>query len=146
MAERLLILAALAAALAGAWAVLRWRHARRLRALAERRPFAGLVPTGRPAVVAFTLPGCAECRARQAPALERLRVRLGPGAHIATLRADAHPALVAQLGLMTVPATAVLDAGGAVRALNQGYADEARLVQQLADLGPAPGALEAAPG
>lgn len=146
MAERLLILLALAAALAVLWALLRLLHAHRLRALAARRPFAGLVPPGRPAVVAFTLPTCGECRARQAPALERLRRRLGAAAHIATLPADAHPDLVAQLGIMTVPATAVLDAEGSVRALNQGFADEARLLRQLADLAQLPGAPEGAAG
>jgi hypothetical protein len=140
MTERLLIVAGLAALLFGAWALLRLRQTRRLAALAGERPFQGLVPAGRPAVVAFTLPGCVECRARQAPALEQLRARRGgavttpPGADeyvIATLRADAHPEVVERLGILTVPATAVLDAQGQVRFLNQGFADAARLGAQL---------------
>jgi hypothetical protein len=131
MAERLLIVAGLAALLAGAWALLRLRHRRRLRALAGERPLEGLVPGGRPAVVAFTLPGCAECRARQAPALEQLRAGRGGTVAVATLPADAHPAVVERLGILTVPSTAVLDADGQVRFLNHGFADAARLAAQL---------------
>lgn len=39
---------------------------------------------------------------------------------------------------MTVPATAILDPEGVVRTLNQGFADETRLLQQLAMLNTAP--------
>lgn len=131
MLERLLILVALTAVLGVIWVLLRQHQARRLAVLASQRPFAGLVPVGRPAVVAFTLPTCAECRARQTPALERLRQQLGTTVQITTLSADAHATLVERLGIMTVPATAILDPEGAVRALNQGFADETRLLQQL---------------
>ncbi len=131
MVERLLIVASLAFLIVGAWALLRLWQAHRLRALAGERPLQGLVPPGKPAVVAFTLPSCAECRTRQAPALEQLRARRGAMAALATIPADAYPNLVAQLGILTVPATAVLDAEGRVRFLNQGFADVARLAAQL---------------
>jgi hypothetical protein len=133
MGERLLILVALAAALVGGWQLLRLQQARRLRGLAAERPFAGILPDGGPAVVAFTLPSCVDCRARQTPALERLRAQ-APAVAITVLRADGHGELVERLGIMTVPATVVLDAGGEVRYLNQGFADEARLAGQLAAL------------
>ncbi len=136
MAERLLIVAGLAALLTVAWALLRLRHARRLRGLADERPFQGLVPGGRPAVVAFTLPSCAECRARQAPALEQLKLGRGGAVAVATLPADAHPAVVERLGILTVPTTAVLDASGQVRFLNHGFADAARLAAQLDSVAP----------
>lgn len=132
MLERLLILAALAALVALGWSALRLAQGRRLRKLAVRRPFATVVPAGRPAVVAFSLPSCGECRARQAPALARLQGRLGAAVTITTLSVEAHGPLVEELGIMTVPATVVLDAAGAVRALNQGFADEERLLRQLA--------------
>lgn len=132
MLERLLILLALAALVGAAWLLLRRLQARRLRALAADRPFDGLVPAGAPAVVAFTLPSCADCRARQAPALERLRARLGGAVRVAVLPADAHGPIVDRLGILTVPSTVVLDAGGGVRFLNQGFADESRLAEQLA--------------
>jgi thiol-disulfide isomerase/thioredoxin len=132
--ERILILVAVTAAFGLAWALLRARQARRLADLAEAKPFVGLVPTGGPAVVAFTLPGCIDCRARQAPALRRLAERIGPQATITTLQADEHPELTARLGLLTVPATAIVDAHGGLRHLNQGFADEERLASQLAAL------------
>jgi thiol-disulfide isomerase/thioredoxin len=131
MTERLLILLALAGALAGGWQLLRLWQARRLHALAAERPFDGLLPVGRPAVVAFTLPSCGDCRARQAPALERLRAQ-DPAVAITVLPVDGHGALVERLGILTVPSTVVLDARGGVRFLNQGFADEVRLAGQIA--------------
>lgn len=131
MLERLLILLALVAAGAAVWMVLGALRGRRLRRLAAEAPFADIVPVGQPTVIAFTLPSCRECRSHQAPALERLGQAAGGGVLVHTLRADAHPALVDRLGIMTVPATAVLDRAGAVRAINHGFADEARLSAQL---------------
>lgn len=131
MIERILILLALAALISVGWRALRLLQARRLRALQAERPFGELVPAGRPAVVAFTLPGCAECKARQAPALRRLGEQLGDQVVVKTLTVSEHPALADRLGLLTVPATAVLDASGALRHLNHGFADEVRLAGQL---------------
>ncbi len=131
MLERALILIAVAAALAAGYALLRVWQARRLRALGAERPFADLLPAGIPAVVAFTLPGCADCRARQAPALRRLSQSLGEQVIVRTLTVSEHPELADMLGLLTVPATAVVDARGVLRHLNQGFADEGRLISQL---------------
>ena len=134
MLERLLILALVATAIISAWAFLRERQRRRLHSLVATRPFAGLVPFGRAAVVALTLPTCVECRTRQTPAIERLRTRLGASIHIVTLSAETHADLVTQLGVLTVPSTVVLDPAGTVCFLNQGFADETRLAQQVAAL------------
>jgi len=136
MIDRLLILLALGGSIALGWLLLRRFLAQRLQLLATQRPFTALVPSGRPAIVAFTLPSCVECRTRQAPTLTRLQQQLGTTAQITTLRADDHGDLVAQLGIMTVPATVVLDAAGVVRALNHGFADEVRLLGQLAPYAP----------
>lgn len=134
MLERFLILVFLAALIAGCWLMLYIWQRRRLRALAEVQPLVGVVPIGRPAIVAFTLPSCNECRARQAPALERLRTQLGAAAFVTTLSAEEYPELVTQIGVLTVPATLVLDVLGSIRFLNQGFADESRLRQQLESL------------
>lgn len=131
MLTRLLILLVIAAAVVLVWLLLRLRRQHQLRALGSFKPFAELVPVGGPAVIAFTLPGCSECRTRQAPALERLRTRLGPAVPVLTLPADAHPDLVERLGIMTVPATVVLDAAGGVRYLNQGFAGDTLLAEQV---------------
>lgn len=131
MFERLLILGAIAGVVALGWWLLRVIQERRVRRLAEEQIFGELVPAGRPTVVAFSLPNCADCRARQAPALNRLRAQLGEQVAVVTLMVSDHPELAERLGLMTVPATAVLDEHGALRHLNQGFADEGRLAGQL---------------
>lgn len=136
MPERLFILLAFGSSIALGWLLIRRFLAQRLAQLATQRPFTALVPSGRPAIVAFTLPTCVECRTRQAPALTRLQQQVGTTAQITTLRADNHGELVTQLGIMTVPATVVLDATGVVRALNHGFADEGRLLGQLAPYAP----------
>ena len=74
MAERLLILLAVALALVAGWAALRlWRAAtlRRLQTSEAPAPLRELVPAGKPAVVAFSAPHCHECHTRQAPAFHR---------------------------------------------------------------------------
>jgi hypothetical protein len=131
MAERLLLVVAVGAVIMATWALLRLRQARRLRALAGERLFQGLLPAGQPAVVSFTLRSCVECRTRQAPALDQLRAERRSAVTIVSLPADAHAEITERLGILTVPSTAVLDAGGQVRFLNQGYADAQRLAAQL---------------
>jgi thiol-disulfide isomerase/thioredoxin len=135
--ERLLVLFGVALAVALVWIVVRAWRARRLGALRDASPLAAVVPVGRPAVVAFSTPTCAECRTRQAPALARLRAEFGDTISVQTLAATEHPELVNQLGVLTVPATAVVDARGVVRQLNLGFADATRLAAQVRALAPA---------
>ncbi|MFL5805628.1 MAG: TlpA family protein disulfide reductase [Roseiflexaceae bacterium] len=131
MLERVLILFLLALAIAAGWGLLRlWRGAK-LRGLRGEAPLAGLVPMGRPAVVAFSTATCAECRARQAPALARLAAALGDAVTVRSLSALDHPDLIRRIGILTVPATLVLDREGRVRELNLGYASDERLREQL---------------
>jgi thiol-disulfide isomerase/thioredoxin len=136
MIERLLLLGGVVLAVAVVWLVVRLWRTRRLAALRDTSPLATIVPVGRPAVVAFSTPTCAECRTRQAPALARLRAEFGDTISVQTLAATEHPELVDQLGVLTVPATAVVDARGVVRQLNLGFADTARLAAQVRALAP----------
>jgi thiol-disulfide isomerase/thioredoxin len=130
---RIIIFIGLIALLFAGRAAIRAWQARRIGRLQVNTPLADHVPAGRPAVVSFSTPTCAECRTRQAPALSRLRTAFGGDVTIHTLSAIEHPTLVDQLGILTVPATVVLDARGIVRHVNLGYADENRLAQQLFD-------------
>lgn len=132
--ERVLILLGIAGAVVVVWAGLRVWQARRVAVLAGEAPLGGLVPAGRPAVVAFTSPGCAECRSRQAPALARLEAELGEAVTVHTLTAPDHPELIGKLGILTVPATVVLDTHGAVRQLNLGFTPAERLAAQVREL------------
>lgn len=134
MIDRLLILGLVAAAIAVGWAVLRLWRAWLLRRLGAESPLEGLIPPGRPAIVAFSTPTCAECRTRQAPTLARLSAALGEAVVVRSLSAIDHPDLVDRIGILTVPATVVLDREGHVRNLNLGYASDERLSAQLAAL------------
>jgi hypothetical protein len=64
-------------------------------------------------------------------ALARLAATLGDRVTVRTLSALEHPTLVERVGVLTVPATIVVDADGRVRHLNLGYAAEATLHKQL---------------
>jgi len=132
MVERLGILFALALLIVVGWATIRLWSAWKLRRLRAAAPLADLAPSGRPAVIAFSTPSCAECRTRQAPALSRLAAALGDQVTVRSLSALEHPDLVQKIGILTVPATVVLDSAGMVRHLNLGYASDTRLRKQLA--------------
>jgi hypothetical protein len=132
MIDRLLILALVVALIAVGWGVFRLWRAWMVRRLGADTPFAGLVPVGRPVIVAFSTPTCAECHTRQAPALARLSAALGDAVIVRSLSALEHPDLVDRIGILTVPATVVLDREGHVRSLNLGYASDERLSTQLA--------------
>lgn len=132
MIERLLILAGVALAVGLGWGLLRVWRAWKLRGLRAAAPLAEVAPIGRPAIVSFSTPSCAECRTRQAPALTRLAAVLGDAVTIRSLSALDHPELVDQIGILTVPATVVVDQRGTVRHLNLGYASDHKLREQLA--------------
>jgi thiol-disulfide isomerase/thioredoxin len=131
MIERLLIIVAVAGMIALAWMAIRAWRSHHLRSLARRTPFAGIIPPGKPAVVGFSTPGCVECRTRQAPALARLSANLGDQATVRTLPVSEYPLLVDQLGILTAPATVVIDATGVVRFVNLGFADAEKLATQV---------------
>src|SRR5690348_5556300 len=118
MIERIGILIGLALMIVAGWALIRLWSAWKLRRLRMAAPLADLAPTGRPAVIAFSTPSCTECRTRQAPALARLTAALGEQVTVRSLSALEHPALVQKIGILTVPATVVIDAAGTVRHLN----------------------------
>jgi hypothetical protein len=134
MIDRLLILVVVAAVIAAGWGMLRLWRAWMLRRLGADTPLAGLIPAGRPAIVAFSTPTCVECRTRQAPALARLSAALGDAITVRSLSALDHPDLIDRIGILTVPATVVLDREGHVRSLNLGYTSDERLRAQVVAL------------
>ncbi len=139
MTERLLLIAAVVALIALGWGCFRLWRARKIRTLARETLFAGIIPAGKPAVVGFSTPGCVECRTRQAPALAQLATALGDSVTVRTLAAPDYPRLVDRLGILTAPATVVLDAAGVVRYVNLGFTDAATLAAQLSSVNhPAP--------
>ena len=83
----------------------------------------GARPDGRPAVVLFTTPSCAECATQRA---------LLDGLRVIEVDASARPEVAARFGVLTAPSTAVLDSGGGVKAVNHGFAGAEKLAVQLA--------------
>jgi thioredoxin-like negative regulator of GroEL len=110
--------------------------ARRLRRLREAAPaalWAALEsePDGRATVVAFSTPSCIACRTSQRPALAALEARACGRVRVVHVDAAARPEVARVFGVMTVPATTVLDERGAVVAANQGFATTDTLAGQL---------------
>jgi len=132
---RMGVLLLVALAVMAMWLVLRAWQARRVKQLGSQTlPLpAGVAAQldGTPAVLAFSTKTCVECRTRQAPALRRLADALGSRVRVVALDPLEHPDLVAHLGILTVPATVVLDGGRHVRHLNLGYASEGVLREQI---------------
>lgn len=93
-----------------------------------------LVPPGKPAILYFTTPDCAACKAVQRPALNRLAVRLGEGLQVVEVNAYERPDLAKDWGVMSVPTTFILDAQGRPRHVNHGVAPAEKLLEQLKHL------------
>jgi thioredoxin-like negative regulator of GroEL len=133
MAERLLVTLVLLAVMGAAVLLVRRELARRRR---ERMGclLGDLLPQARrgPAIVYLTTPYCAVCRAVQAPALHRLRAHTGDAVQFLTVNVLERPDVAGRLGVLSVPATAILDAEGRVRHVNYGPAGLEELLRQVA--------------
>jgi thioredoxin 1 len=93
---------------------------------------------GVPAVLYFTTPDCAVCKAAQRPALQRLRERLGEAVQVIEIDACEQPAVADYWGVLSVPTTFIIDAQGQPRAVNHGLASLEKLTRQLETLRPEP--------
>jgi thioredoxin 1 len=71
-------------------------------------PLHGVAQPGKPALLYFTTEQCAQCKYQQAPILEQLGRQVDVAIH--KLDAIEQEALTRLFGIMTVPATVVLDA------------------------------------
>jgi thioredoxin-like negative regulator of GroEL len=134
--DRLLILLGLAMTLALLAVGARWLardRVRRVRALPSQDLWNSLAtaPDGRPAVVAFSTPSCAACHTAQKPALAALQSRAEGAIRVLEIDAASRPEVASRFGILTVPATAVLDPTGQLRAVNHGFAGADRLADQL---------------
>ena len=108
--------------------------ARRLAARRRQRvlaaPPAPDLATGRPTILYFHGDRCSDCvvQERELDALLTARPEIA-------IRADHAPsALSARFGVLTVPATVVLDGGGRARAANYGLARRETLERQLGEI------------
>jgi thioredoxin family protein len=136
MIERLALVAAITLAVLGAALLIRAWNARRVRALQTTGPnwsALGTQPDGRATLIAFSTPSCAACHQAQSPAIEVALSKLGEHlVRVITVNAASESGAARAFGILTVPATVVVAAGGEhIIAVNQGFAPSARLVQQL---------------
>jgi thiol-disulfide isomerase/thioredoxin len=134
--DRVLVLAAVALVVAALVLGGRMLAARRLRSLRVAAPAVLWSvlddgPDGRPTVVAFSTPSCIACRTAQRPALAALEARAAGRVRVVHVDVAARPEVARAFGVMTVPATTVLDELGAVVAANQGFATSETLAGQV---------------
>lgn len=134
--ERALVLAAVAVLIAGlvlGGRLLAARRLRRVRGASAAVLWAalGIEPDGRPTVVAFSTPSCIACHSAQRPALTWLEELAAGHVRVVHVDAAARPEVARTFGVLTVPATTVMDERGAVLAVNQGFASLNTLAGQL---------------
>jgi thiol-disulfide isomerase/thioredoxin len=128
LADRLLVLAVIAAWLILGWLILRLRSQR-----FHRNDAADLLTIHhqRPLILAFSTPDCVPCRTIQKPAIEQLVRRFPDRVAVRDVDATVEPALAERFGILTVPSTVVIGEGGSVLAINHGLAGWEKLAAQL---------------
>ncbi len=82
-------------------------------------------------ILAFSSADCKQCHQLQAPALRRVQAIHGADVTVVEVDAPAAPELARQYHVLTVPTTVVLDAMGHVHAVNYGFANTQRLLEQV---------------
>lgn len=102
----------------------------RVRLRRRRMPLNDGSPTT-PVILYFTSPACAPCRTVQRPALRSLMERLGEQLQVVEVDVLRQPELAREWGILSLPATIVLNARGEVRYVNQGVASAEKLLKQL---------------
>lgn len=131
MVERLLIIVFVAAVVVLSWKV--GAAVRRRRAVHIALP-KRLMLSGKPLLLSFSTPGCADCRYRQAPAVALVEQELEHALTARHVDASREPDLAAHFGILTAPSTVILDRHGRVAARNDGFASSNTLLTQLRPL------------
>src|ERR1700680_2030015 len=88
--------------------------------------------TGTPVrILAFSSADCHQCHTMQTPALQSLTAARNCQVSVEEIDAPGSPELTRRYQVLTVPTTVVLDANGRVHALNYGFANTQRLLEQV---------------
>jgi thioredoxin-like negative regulator of GroEL len=138
MLLRLVFLLLIAVAMAGlVIGVRRWSQWRlaNLRSLPTDWEILGTAPDGRPAILAFSTPGCAVCRSAQQPALDLLGRQLEGQVRILKIDLTKQPDVATKYGVLTAPTTVVLGTDGRIVSYNNGFAPAEQLAAQLSAIG-----------
>jgi thioredoxin-like negative regulator of GroEL len=82
-------------------------------------------------ILAFSSVDCHQCHLLQTPALQRVLEARGANVSVVEVDAPNSPELTQRYRVLTVPTTVVLDASGRAHALNYGFANTQRLLEQV---------------
>jgi hypothetical protein len=119
------------------WLGRRFVETRRQRALAASAPSAIATVTHSEhstagiRILAFSSEDCRQCKQVQGPALRRVVEARGDAITIVDVDAPSSPELTQHYQVLTVPSTVILDATGKAHAINYGFANAQRLLEQV---------------
>lgn len=82
-------------------------------------------------ILAFSSEDCHQCHRLQTPALRRVIEARGERVYVEEIDAPSSPELTQRYKVLTLPTTVVLDAAGYVHAVNYGFANTQRLLEQV---------------
>ena len=82
-------------------------------------------------ILAFSSEDCRQCHQLQAPALKHVVEARGELVSVIEVDAPTSPELTERYQVLTVPTTIVLDAMGKAHAVNYGFANAKRLLEQV---------------
>jgi hypothetical protein len=82
-------------------------------------------------ILAFSSADCHQCHTMQTPALQRVTEARKYQVSVEEIDAPGSPELTERYQVFTVPTTVVLDATGRVHAVNYGFANTQRLLEQV---------------
>ena len=82
-------------------------------------------------ILAFSSADCRQCHQLQEPALQRILQARGEAVRIVDVDATSDEQLVQAYHVLTVPSTVILDAAGNAHAVNYGFANTQRLLDQV---------------
>ena len=87
---------------------------------------------GKPiSILAFSSDDCRQCHQLQEPALQRVVEARSDLVSIVEVDAPTSPELTERYSVLTVPTTVILDASGKAHAINYGFANTKRLLEQI---------------
>ena len=82
-------------------------------------------------ILAFSSADCRQCHTMQTPALQRVTAARTYQVSVEEIDAPGSPELTKRYQVLTLPTTVVLDAAGRVHAVNYGFANTQRLLEQV---------------
>jgi Thioredoxin len=82
-------------------------------------------------ILAFSSDDCRQCHEMQIPALQRVLDARGSKVSVAEVDAPNSPDLTQRYRIMTLPSTVIMDAAGRPHAVNYGFANTQRLLEQV---------------